>query len=129
MASSRGRYFCGVTAGLSRALLAVLIAATACAQVKPVTQADLQIVSKGSPTVIVSIDGVERMRVTCNGTGVITPGGRMPAPPFDLKITRQGDGRLLLDARITELPRWVLVTRESAGVSDAPISGPLVVCE
>lgn len=114
---------------LFRAGLAVLIFATACAPVSPVTQGDLQILSKGAPTVIVTINGVERMRVTCNGTGVIRPGGTMPSPPFDLRVTRQDNGGLLLNGRITELPRWILVTRESASVSDVPVSGPVVACE
>lgn len=114
---------------LSPTALLILMAATTCAPVSPMSDLELQILSKGAPTVIVAIDGIERMRVTCNGTGAIRPGGRMPSPPFDLKISRQDNGRVLLDTRVSQLPRWVLVTRESASVSDAPISGPVVACE
>jgi hypothetical protein len=114
---------------LSVRAVVFLVAAIACAPVSPGSDLELQILSKGAPTVIVAIDGIERMRVTCNGTGGIRPGGRFPAPPFDLRISRQDDGRVLLDTRVSQLPRWVLVTRESASVSDAPISGPVVACE
>lgn len=114
---------------LTRLILTGLVFAAACSPVgPPAPAAQLEILSKGAPTVIVEVDGVERMRVSCNGTGVVTPGGRMPSPPFNLRIVRQDDGRPLLNQRITELPRWVLVTRDSADVSDAPIDGPFVAC-
>jgi hypothetical protein len=34
----------------------------------------------------------------------------------------------LFDETITEVPRWLLVQRDSVGVSSSPISGPVVAC-
>ena len=37
---------------------------------------------------------------------------------------RQRDGRVLLSSRVTELPRWIEIIGEEAGVSSVPVAGP-----
>ncbi len=90
---------------------------------------ELQILSKGGPPVSVGINGAETTGVPCNGGVVLRPGEQgVPPLPWDLKIVDQGTGRILFDQRIAELPRWLLIQRNSAGVSASPIAGPFVPC-
>jgi hypothetical protein len=52
----------------------------------------------------------------------------LPPLPWQLKVVALNDGRTLFDETITEAPRWLLVQRDSVGVSSSPISGPVVAC-
>lgn len=89
----------------------------------------LYALSKGAAEVTIRVNGVDRGRLPCNGGVAIQPGADgMPALPWQLTVVRPSDGRVLLDDRVTALPRWLLVQGESAGISTAPISGPFVPC-
>ena len=89
----------------------------------------LQILSKGGPTVSVLINGAQVIAVECGGGAVVRPGtGGAPPLPWDMVITDRDTGRVILDQRITELPRWLVLFRDSAGVSASPVSGPVPVC-
>jgi hypothetical protein len=109
---------------LTLALIAIY--APACAPAGP---QQLQILSKGGPPVSVAINGAQVANVPCNGGLVFRPGENgAPQLPWDLKVVDQSTGRVVLEQRITELPRWLVVFRDSAGVSASPIAGPLVPC-
>jgi uncharacterized protein DUF3221 len=89
----------------------------------------LYALSKGGPAVIVRVNGRDASRLPCNGGVAIMAGADLIPPlPWDLSVVRESDGRMLLQARITELPRWLLVGRDSAGLSASPIAGPFVPC-
>ena len=110
-----------------RSLVLAAICASACAPTGP---QQLQIVSKGGPLVaVIVINDAEVARVGCNGGIVLTPQeGRAPALPWNLKVFDQRAGRTMLTERITELPRWLVIFQDSAGVSASPILGPVIPC-
>ena len=109
-----------------RAIALVAICAAACAPAGP---QQLQILSKGGPLVSVAINGVQLASVPCNGGLVFRPGENgVPQLPWDMKVVDQSTGRVALEQRITELPRWLVIFRDSAGVSASPIAGPFVPC-
>jgi hypothetical protein len=106
------------------ALVAVCVLACTPAGVQ-----ELQILSKGGPLVSVAINGAEALSVSCNGGVVLRPGDQGTPPlPWDLKVVDQTTGRVVFDQRIAELPRWLLIQRNTAGVSASPILGPFVPC-
>ena len=106
------------------ALIAIL--ATACS---PVGRQELQILSKGGPPVSVAINGPHVASLPCNGGLVFRPGEEgVPRLPWDVKVVDESTGRVLLEQRVTELPRWLVVFRNSAGVSASPVLGPFVPC-
>jgi hypothetical protein len=89
----------------------------------------VQVLSKGSPTVKVLVNGQDAVHVPCNGGELLVPGmNGLPPLPWELKVVALNDGRTLFDEPITELPRWLLVQRDSAGLSSSPIAGPVVAC-
>ena len=104
----------------------IAICASACSPAGP---QQLQILSKGGPLVSVAINGAQVASVPCNGGLVFRPGQEgVPQLPWDLKVLDQSTGRVVLDQRITELPRWLVIFRDSAGVSASPVAGPFVPC-
>ncbi len=91
--------------------------------------AGLYVISKGASEVSVRVNAFEAARVACNAGAAIRPGAdRTPDLPWEVIVTRLSDGRVLLDDHVTVLPRWLLVQRDSAGISNAPIAGPFVPC-
>ena len=93
------------------------------------SQQTLYVISKGAPTVSVRINGVESAVVPCNGGASLEPGDQgLPELPWSLHVIDQTSGRAMLEERVTELPRWLLVQRDSAGLSSSAISGPFVPC-
>src|SRR5687768_9902274 len=113
-----------------RVLFVVLVIASVLAcSAPPLPTGGLQILSKGSPPVKVQVNGQDVAQVACNGGELLIPGEKgLPGLPWDVRVISVGDSRTLLDQRITDLPRWLLVQRDSAGVSSSPISGPFVPC-
>lgn len=90
--------------------------------------ASLYVLSKGGPDVTVLVNGSAAARVACNGGAAIRPRADLtPDLPWEV-VVRTSDGAVLLDQRVTSLPKWLLVQAHSAGVSDAPIAGPFVPC-
>jgi hypothetical protein len=86
------------------------------------------VLSKGGPDVTVLVNGSAAARVACNGGAAIRPRADLtPDLPWEV-VVRTSDGAVLLDQRVTSLPKWLLVQAHSAGVSDAPIAGPFVPC-
>jgi hypothetical protein len=116
----------------------VLALAAGCTAVGPVPtpattsglpQAQLAIISKGGPAASIRINGTEALRVPCNGGAALTPGAQgLPALPWTLQVVDQANSQILLDELVTELPRWLLIERDSAGLSTNAISGPFVAC-
>jgi hypothetical protein len=89
----------------------------------------LQILSKGSTSVIVRVNGAEAARVPCNGGVALDPStAGLPALPWNIEVVRESDGVRLLDQSVSDLPRWLLVQQDLAGVSASPILGPFVPC-
>jgi len=89
----------------------------------------LYALSKGGPPVIVRVNGRDASRLPCNGGVAIMAGADVVPPlPWDLSVVRESDGRVLLEERVTDLPRWLLVERDAAGLSASPIAGPFVPC-
>jgi hypothetical protein len=111
---------------MTRLIALIALCALGCA---PAGAQQLQILSKGGPAVSVSVNGVEAALVPCNGGFALRPGEQgIPRLPWDLKVIEQSTGRAVLQERIVELPRWVLIQRTTAGVSASPMSGPFVPC-
>lgn len=95
----------------------------------PAGPQQLQILSKGGPLVSVAINGAPVASVPCNGGLVFRPGEKgVPPLPWDVKVVDQSTGRVVLEQRIAELPRWLVIFRDSGGVSASPIAGPFVPC-
>jgi hypothetical protein len=92
-------------------------------------QAQLAIISKGGPEASVRINGTEAVRVPCNGGAALTPGDQgLPALPWNLQVVDQANSHIMLDERVTKLPRWLLIQRDLAGLSTNAIAGPFVAC-
>jgi hypothetical protein len=111
----------------------LVVCALACSPVgptpPPVNTQHLAILSKGGPPVRVAINGAEVVALACNGGVAVRPGENGAPPlPWDIMLTDENTGRVMLEKRITELPRWLVIFRDSAGVSASPISGPFVPC-
>jgi hypothetical protein len=114
-----------------RALVTLVVVVAVACNAPPFGESygGLQVLSKGGPPVKVQVNGRDAVDVPCNGGERLLPGEKgLPRLPWDVKVISQSDGRTLLDERIEELPRWLLVQRDSAGVSSSPISGPFVPC-
>jgi hypothetical protein len=117
-----------------RVLAFVIACALACS---PAGRQQLQILSKGGTVVaVVIINGSEVARVACNGGAVIRPREEVRQPvvhqvpplPWDLRVFDQVAGQAMLNERVTELPRWLVIFRDSAGISSAPVLGPFASC-
>lgn len=117
-----------------RLLAVAAICVSACAPAGP---QELQILSKGGPLVaVIVINDAEVARVQCNGGAVLRPFDEVRQPvvhevpplPWDLRVFDQHAGRTMLRERVSELPRWLVIFRDSAGVSSAPVLGPFVPC-
>ncbi|MDQ6721503.1 MAG: hypothetical protein M3003_12020 [Candidatus Dormibacteraeota bacterium] len=94
-----------------------------------VPQAQLAIISKGGPAASIRINGAEAVRVACNGGAALMPGAQgLPALPWTLQVLDQTNSHIILEERVTELPRWLLIQRDSAGLSRNAIAGPFVAC-
>ena len=89
----------------------------------------LDIQSKGGPAVIARVNGVDAAHVVCNGGQLIFAAdqGTMLLP-WNVQVAREIDGRILLDQRVTALPRWMLITQTTVGISEQAIAGPYVAC-
>ena len=89
----------------------------------------LDVLSKGGPTVVVRVNGVDAAHVACNGGDVIFAADqRAFLLPWSVQVVRESDGKILLDQRVTDLPRWMLVTQAMVGISEQAIAGPYVAC-
>jgi hypothetical protein len=85
----------------------------------------LTIDARGDPPVIIEIATFEAIRLPCGVGGVVQPGeAGVPPLPWDLRVVTQGDGRVLLATRVTELPRWLTIFGDEAGLSMFPVAGP-----
>jgi uncharacterized Zn-binding protein involved in type VI secretion len=95
----------------------------------PALGQQMYVIAKGNPTVIVRVNGREVARVACNSGAAIMSGADLVAPlPWDLSVLRASDGALLLQQHVTQLPQWLVVLREDAGLSNAPVAGPFIPC-
>jgi hypothetical protein len=106
--------------------LVLVVASTGCMPAPSVPQpAALAVESKGGVDVTIVISGRQVATVRCNGADVLRPGERtVPPLPWELEITALSDNRKLLAARISELPRWVLITSDQASILSSPVAGP-----
>jgi hypothetical protein len=85
----------------------------------------LSVHGRGNPPVNIEIGQVVVLRLGCDRGGGVLPGASgMPPLPWDVRVTRQTDGRVLLSSRVTELPRWIEIIGRDAGVSSVPVAGP-----
>ncbi len=89
----------------------------------------LDVLSKGGPAVAVRVNGVDAAHVACNGGDVIFAADQGAfLLPWNVQVVRESDGKILLDQRVTDLPRWMLVTQARVGISEQAIAGPYVAC-
>lgn len=89
----------------------------------------LYVLSKGAPAVIVTVNGFDAAHVECNGGAAIRPGADLtPRLPWEVVVTLRSSGLLLLNERVADLPRWLLVTPTAADISSAPVLGPFAPC-
>jgi hypothetical protein len=73
----------------------------------------------------VGIGQVVVLRLGCDAGGEVLPGASgMPPLPWDVRVTSQTGGRVLLSSRVTELPRWIEITGRDAAVASFPVAGP-----
>lgn len=108
------------------ATVAILLSLSACV---PAGAQELQIISKGGPPVSVEINGARVVGVPCNGGVVLRPGSDGAPPlPWNVKVTDESKRRVVLDQRIAELPRWLVIFSDSAGISASPVLGPVLPC-
>ena len=86
----------------------------------------LNIENRGGPEFVVSINGTEVTRVACDvGAAPLTPGqAGVPLLPWDLSVTRPADGKVILTARVTELPRWLFQMGDGIGLGTVAVAGP-----
>ena len=85
----------------------------------------LTVHGRGNPPVTVEIGQVVVLRLGCDAGGEVLPGASgMPPLPWDVRVTTQRDGRLLVSSRVAELPRWIEIIGNQAGVSSVPVAGP-----
>lgn len=85
----------------------------------------LTIHGRGNPPVIVEIGQAVAVRLACDAGHEVVPGASGTPPlPWDLRVITQGDGRVLLSSRVTELPRWIEIIGGEAGISSFPVAGP-----
>jgi hypothetical protein len=76
--------------------------------------------------VILRIGSVEIARIGCqDATQAFTPGqDGVPLLPWDLQVLRQSDGRALLSAHITSMPKWLLMFDDNPQLGVIPALGP-----
>ncbi len=83
---------------------------------------------RGSPPVILRINGTDVAHLGCGQgeTLTVAPGaGGVPGLPWQLEVIRQGDGRVLLNERVTTMPKWLLLWPDgSGGLGALPALGP-----
>jgi hypothetical protein len=85
----------------------------------------LTIEGRGNPPVVIDIGTIEVARVACDASGSVTPGeGRAPALPWDLRVVKQNNGQVLLSSHVTDLPKWVVIIGDAAGIGSLPAAGP-----
>jgi hypothetical protein len=119
---------------LRAVILSLLFALAACS---PMVQsptpaaafpAALSFENRGGPAFTVQIGAAVIATVACNSGTTLTPGqAGVPVLPWDLKVIRVRDGNVLVDLRVTELPRWFVQIGGDAGgggLSAFPVAGP-----
>ena len=94
------------------------------------TAPGLYVVSRGAPDVTVSVSAFEAARVACNAGAAIRPrADGTPDLPWDVVVRRRSDGHVLLTERVTELPRWLVVERDTARIVASPLGAqPYIPC-
>jgi hypothetical protein len=106
-------------------LLGCASSATPSSSPTPLFPAVLTIDSRGGPPVIIEIGALEATRVACSAGASVTLGqAGVPQLPWDLRVVRQNDGRVLLSTTVTELPHWVLLIGDSVLMAATPAAGP-----
>ncbi|MGZ3585668.1 MAG: hypothetical protein ACXVAP_00300 [Candidatus Limnocylindrales bacterium] len=106
-------------------VLACSTAVTPSASNSPPFPAVLSIDSRGGPPIVVKIGTVEVTRVACGAGAVVAPGDDgVPPLPWNLSIVKQSDGTVLLTSAVTELPKWVVLFGEEAGITSIAVAGP-----
>jgi hypothetical protein len=121
------------------ALAVSSIAASACAGPHVVATSSLAIDPSAMPgqkavftfdgrnnvPVILQIGDFEQ-RIGCtDATEEFAPGENgVPMLPWDLKIIRQRDGQLLLEAHVTTMPKWLLMFDDNPQLGVTPALGP-----
>jgi hypothetical protein len=85
----------------------------------------LTIHGRGNPPVNVEIGHALVVAIACDAGGEVVPGASgMPPLPWEVRVTRQADGRVLMASRVTELPHWIEIIGQDAGIASVPVAGP-----
>ncbi len=105
---------------LRAVILSLVVALAACSQVAQSTApgaafpAALSFENRGGPAFTIKIGTSIMATVACNSGATLTPGqAGVPALPWDFKVIRVRDGSVLVDLRVTELPRAAEDSRHS----------------
>jgi hypothetical protein len=108
------------------ALLTVALVAASC--VPPQPQGELWVENRGGPDLVLEVAGAHAVSVRCNGGASLVPGADgMPQLPWHLRVRRAGDGRVVLDEVVAELPRWFVQIGDEVltpNLSSTVILGP-----
>ena len=77
--------------------------------------------------VILRVGSVEIARIGCTAaTRTFAPGQNgVPALPWDLTVVRQSDGKVLLSAQVTSMPKWLLMFDDDPQLGVLPALGPM----
>lgn len=109
-------------------LFAVLFLVAGCqalATSPPAFPPVLNIDGRGNPPIIVNLGGVEVARFACGVGATLEPGDRgIPPLPWSLSVVRQSDGASLLSTTVSELPKWLTIFGDEAGLSSIAVAGP-----
>jgi hypothetical protein len=85
----------------------------------------LYIENRGGPAFTVMINGMVAADVGCGTAPMLFAGqDAVPPLPWDLKISRDRDGSVLVDERVTELPKWFVQIGDAALGLGGPVAGP-----
>lgn len=93
---------------------------------EPTSPVALYFENRGGPPLDVSINQVHVLVVACDGYPTLVPSeGGLPALPWAVTVTRNGDGEVVYSGLVATLPAWfVQIGNSVLGFGFTPVAGP-----